>query len=92
MCAPTRMRQNSVEDDEKDKMKNTVQQLAKTQACRRASGSTVRRIAEANLPTEFGDFKSSDINHSLHRKSSSRWSRVFPARIVPVSCEYTPSA
>jgi 3,4-dihydroxy 2-butanone 4-phosphate synthase/GTP cyclohydrolase II len=38
-------------------MQNTTQHLAKNQLSRHTSLSTVRRIAEASLPTEFGDFQ-----------------------------------
>ncbi|HEX8089291.1 MAG TPA: GTP cyclohydrolase II [Blastocatellia bacterium] len=38
-------------------MQNVIQHLSETQLCGRASLNTVRRIAEASLPTEFGDFR-----------------------------------
>lgn len=38
-------------------MQNKIQPFSKTQVCRRASVSTIRRIADAKLPTEFGDFQ-----------------------------------
>jgi 3,4-dihydroxy 2-butanone 4-phosphate synthase/GTP cyclohydrolase II len=36
-------------------MQNVSQHLSETQLCRRPSLTTIRRIAEARLPTEFGD-------------------------------------
>jgi len=38
-------------------MENLVQHRSEAQLCRRQSLSTIRRIAEASLPTEFGDFQ-----------------------------------
>ena len=38
-------------------MQNNIQSFSKTQVCRPASVSTIRIIADANLPTEFGDFR-----------------------------------
>jgi 3,4-dihydroxy 2-butanone 4-phosphate synthase/GTP cyclohydrolase II len=38
-------------------MQNQIQYLSETQHCQYPHLSTIRRIAEARLPTEFGDFK-----------------------------------
>ena len=38
-------------------MQNTIQRLSEKQFRRHTSLSTVRRVAEARLPTEFGDFQ-----------------------------------
>jgi 3,4-dihydroxy 2-butanone 4-phosphate synthase/GTP cyclohydrolase II len=38
-------------------MRNTIQRISEKQFGQRMSLSTVRRIAEARLPTEFGDFQ-----------------------------------
>jgi 3,4-dihydroxy 2-butanone 4-phosphate synthase/GTP cyclohydrolase II len=38
-------------------MQNTIQHLPEKQLRRHAALSTVRRVAEARLPTEFGDFQ-----------------------------------
>ena len=38
-------------------MQNVIQHLSQTQFCGHESLSTVRRVAEARLPTEFGDFQ-----------------------------------
>jgi 3,4-dihydroxy 2-butanone 4-phosphate synthase/GTP cyclohydrolase II len=38
-------------------MQNVIQHLSETQLCQQASLSTVQKIAEARLPTEFGDFQ-----------------------------------
>ena len=45
-----------LEADE-DIMQNNIQPFSKTNVCRRASLSTIRRVADAKLPTEFGDFQ-----------------------------------
>lgn len=38
-------------------MQNLIQQPSETELCKPPSLSTVRRVAEARLPTEFGDFQ-----------------------------------
>ena len=38
-------------------MRHEIQHLSRTQLRRKASASTIRRIADAKLPTEFGDFQ-----------------------------------
>jgi 3,4-dihydroxy 2-butanone 4-phosphate synthase/GTP cyclohydrolase II len=38
-------------------MQNVIQHLSETRLCRQASLGTVRKVAEARLPTEFGDFQ-----------------------------------
>lgn len=38
-------------------MQNVIQQLSEPRLCERPSLTTIRRIAEARLPTEFGDFQ-----------------------------------
>jgi 3,4-dihydroxy 2-butanone 4-phosphate synthase/GTP cyclohydrolase II len=38
-------------------MQNIIQHLSGTQSCGHRSLNTIRRIAEARLPTEFGDFQ-----------------------------------
>ena len=39
------------------KMQNIIEHLSATQSCEHVRLNTVRRIAEARLPTEFGDFQ-----------------------------------
>src|ERR1044072_8369505 len=39
------------------KMQNIIEHLSATQSCKDVRLNTVRRIAEARLPTEFGDFQ-----------------------------------
>lgn len=38
-------------------MQNQIEYLSETQLCRRPDLSTIQRVAEARLPTEFGDFR-----------------------------------